>query len=83
MAALRRLEALLGFDPDEAPDGLIASLRAATPEAGHDAVDEITAAAKAGASDTLRDLLDRTRNSANFIRVGSVTKINKSRKERV
>lgn len=71
MGARRRLEALAGFDPDEAPDGLIASLQGATAEAGHDAVDEIAAAAKARSPQTLRDILDRARESRQSIRVVS------------
>jgi len=69
MTALRRLEALLGFDPDEAPDGLIAQLRALAPEVGHDAIDEIAAGAKVGAFETLGDILDRTRTSGVSIRI--------------
>ena len=74
-AARRRLEALLGFDPDEAPDDLITSLQATSNEAGYDAVDEIAAAAKAHASETLRDILARTRSSADSMRVESATNI--------
>lgn len=75
IAAYRRLEALLGFDPDEAPDDLIASLRATTNEAGHSAVDEVAAATKARSPETLRDILQRTRESGVSIRVESASSI--------
>ena len=75
IGARRRLEALLGFDPDEAPNNLIASLQETSNEAGYDAVDEIAAAAKARASETLRDILERTRKSGISIRVESSTNI--------
>lgn len=74
-ARLRQLEALLGFDPDEAPEGLIASLEAAIPDAGLEAVDEIAAAAKGKASEALRDILKRTRESDIEICVQSASTI--------
>lgn len=75
ISAQRRLEALLGFDPDEVSHDLISSLQAATAKAGHAAIDEIAAAAKIHASDTLRDILERTRASGVSIRVESASKI--------
>ena len=74
-SADRRLEALLGFDPDEAPDELVAALQADSVVAGRGAVDEIAAAAKARASETLRDAMDRARSSDVRIRVQSVDDI--------
>lgn len=71
----RRLEALLGFDPDEAPGELIESLQETTGEAGRNAVDEIAAEAKKGARQTLREILERTRASKISIRVDSASKI--------
>ena len=75
LARTRQLEALLGFDPDEAPDGLMGSLRAATPQVGVEAVDEIAAAAKEQASRTLEDILRRARDSAITMRVDSTAAI--------
>ena len=71
----RRLEALLGFDPGEAPNDLITSLKKTTAEAGRSAVDEIAAAEKQNASVTLRDILERTRASDVSIRVESASNI--------
>ena len=71
----RRLEALLGFDPDEAPQKLIKSLQEMTGEAGRNAVDEIAAAAKIRASQTLHDILERARTSGVSICVASASNI--------
>ncbi len=75
IGARRRLEALLGFDPDEGPHELLSSLQATTAEAGHSAVDEIAAATKRRAPMTLRDILERTRVSDVSIRVESASNI--------
>ena len=75
ICARRRLEALLGFDPDAAPKDLIGSLQATTTEAGHNAIDEIAAAAKAHARETLHDILEQTRASSVQIRVESASNI--------
>lgn len=73
--AERRLEALLGFDLDEAPNKLISSLRTQTPEAGLSAIEEIAAAEKESAPKTLQDILERTRTSDVSIRVESASDI--------
>jgi hypothetical protein len=75
IGAHRRLEALLSFDPDEAPKGLISSLQAKTNEAGHSAVEEIAAAKKKHALETLRDILERTHRSDTSIHVESASDI--------
>ncbi len=75
IGASRRLEALLGFDPDAAPQDLIASLQATITEAGHSAVEEIAAAAKVSAPKTLQDILERTRTSDVSIHVESASNI--------
>lgn len=75
IGARRRLEALLGFDPDEAPDHLIVSLQADASKAGHGAVDEVAAATKERSSETVREVLERTRTSGVPIRVESATAI--------
>lgn len=71
----RRLEALLGFDPDEAPRKLIESLQETTGEVGRNAVDEIAAAAKVRAPQTLHDILERVRASGDSICVASASNI--------
>lgn len=73
--ARRRLEALLGFDPEEAPDELITALQASTNEAGHNAVDEVAAAAKTRAPELLRDILEQTQRSRASIRVEAASNI--------
>lgn len=75
VGARRRLEALLGFDPEEAPDDLIESLQAAANEAGHGAVDEVAAAAKVRAPEMLHDIIMRTRKSGVSVQVDSAAKI--------
>ena len=71
----RRLEALLGFDPDMAPPDLLSSLQSTTSEAGCSAVDEIAAAEKERASIALHDILEQTRASDVSIRVESASDI--------
>jgi hypothetical protein len=75
LRACRRLEAMLGFDPGEAPEELMISLSGMSSEAGPDALDEVAAAAKADAPETLRDTLERTRASENAIRVEFASEI--------
>lgn len=75
IVAYRRLEALLGFDLDEAPDRLIKYLQSKTGEVGCHAVDEIAASAKAQSLETLRDILDSARASNVSIRVESASDI--------
>lgn len=71
----RRLEALLGFDPNEAPQELIKSLQDRSGEAGRNAVNEIAAAEKVRASQTLHDILERARTSGLSICVASASNI--------
>ncbi len=52
----RTLEAILGFDPDEAPGNVIESLIAAVPETGLSAIEEIAAADKNHALKTIEVL---------------------------
>jgi len=75
IGAHRRLEALLGFDPDEAPDPLITSLQARTNEAGHGAIEEIAAAAKVRSPEMLGDILESARRSGVAMRVAGVSNI--------
>lgn len=61
-SAHRRLEARLGFDPDEAPDSLLLQLQDYMPRVGPDAISEIAPACAgsnpAGTFDTIIDLAD-------------------------
>ena len=75
VVAQRRLEALLGFDPEEAPDQLIASLQQWASRAGCYAVEEVAAAAKASALDVLRNLVDRLQKSDVSMRIESALDI--------
>lgn len=52
----RKLEALLGFDPDEAPDDLIEQLMGVMDRWGADAIEEIAAASKDNAAVELKKL---------------------------
>jgi hypothetical protein len=75
MYARRRLEALLGFDPDNAPARVISVLQAAMAEAGHGAIEEIAAASKIRAPHIFREILSRTQASDLTIRIASVADI--------
>lgn len=66
LSRARKLEAMAGFDPDEAPEGLIDSLLALAEEWGHHAVDEVAAASGSRAPadvGKLADALSRTGGS--------------------
>lgn len=54
----RRLEALLGFDPDEAPDALMESITGRVSEVGADALREVAAAAREQTEKQLGELRD-------------------------
>ena len=69
LAAWRRLEALLGYDPDEAPEGLIKNLQEKESALGHDAVGEIASAARSKAIDHLNVLAGPARSKAKPARV--------------
>ncbi|MHB8348205.1 MAG: hypothetical protein ACYDHM_13730 [Acidiferrobacterales bacterium] len=75
LSAMRRLEALLGFDLDEAPSKLIAFLQSRINEAGLNAVEEIAAAAKQCSSETLQGILEQTSKSSISIRIESASGI--------
>jgi hypothetical protein len=63
LTAWRKLEAIVGFDPDEAPDRLIENLRDAAASRGTSAIEEIAAASKTAALSDL-DLLLGVRGKA-------------------
>ena len=70
-ATHRRLEALLSFDPDEAPTSLITLLLEKIREVGQGAVDEVAAAEKKRSADTLERILQVTRRSSTLVHIGS------------
>lgn len=57
-AGWRKLEALLGFDPDEGPEEVVEELQSQAKDWGADAVEEVAAAEGAIADKHLRQLLD-------------------------
>lgn len=63
-AEWRKLEALLGFDPDEAPEDLVVGLQGQFVEAGQSAVEEIAAAAQVDAMEQLGILMNGARDHA-------------------
>ncbi len=69
MGSRRRLEALLGFDREAAPDDLIACLTRMMGEVGHFAVEEIAAAEQTNAPAILNDVLDLARSSDKVIQI--------------
>lgn len=55
----RKLEALLGYDPDEAPTSVIDGLQGIAKSLGRGAVEEVASASQNDAMDEVRDLLDQ------------------------
>ena len=68
-AALRKLEACMGYDPDEAPLELLESLRHQMGLFGERATQEMAAAYKQEAISHLKDLLESSKNGALAVRV--------------
>ncbi|MGH6918345.1 MAG: hypothetical protein ACREJ0_11665 [Geminicoccaceae bacterium] len=75
--ALRQLEALLGFDAGEAPEGLLQKLLDSMEEAGRKAVNEIAAASKENAAKLVQDALASTEASDVRIRLKSIPEVQK------
>lgn len=75
LGAYRKLEALLGFDADDAPRDLIAALQEKAHQAGEASVDEIAAAARAQALETLSEILHDTKKSRTSLRIPSIEPI--------
>ncbi len=73
--ALRKLEACLGYDPAEAPEGLIEALQRACIYYGPDAVHELAAATQDQAVDGLKKLKDRILNSQSVVSLGNYEKL--------
>lgn len=66
---LRKLEALLGYDPDEAPTDLIAGLGEERSKYGADALQELAAASKGQALNDLKALGENVTNQKPLARV--------------
>jgi hypothetical protein len=67
----RKLEALMGYDPDEAPDGLIDRLQAARDSYGRDAVQEIAAVSKSQTLFHIEKLLNNAAGGDAVVRLSN------------
>lgn len=63
-AASRKLEALMGFDPDASPDNLVDLIQKLIPEFGQSAIEEIAASERVNTQGTLRGLSEVGRKQA-------------------
>lgn len=75
VAAWRKLEALLGFDPGDAPDHLIEELQKAGSTCGINAVEEIVAASSGEALTQIHALWDGPRQIARTIHVPDLDRL--------
>ena len=71
MSRLRRLEACMGYDPDEAPDELLYKVMAAADPYGDDAVHEMAAACRSDTISQIEVLAEEVRRIAVRVRVPS------------
>lgn len=74
-ASWRKLEALLGFDPDGAPSALIEELQTAMVRQGPSAVEEIAAASKGRAALDLKALLGLADQASPPIRISNLREL--------
>lgn len=65
----RKLEAILGFDPDEAPDGLIKHLQALIDDYGASAIEEMAAESAERAADDITVLWDDVRQRSPVVSI--------------
>lgn len=76
LAAWRRLEACLGFDPDAAPDAVIDALVQLEDVAGEEGVEEAAHAQPGGNSGrVLKEVIEATRESSVTVNLGLVHKV--------
>lgn len=68
----RKLEALLGFDPDEAPELLVKNLNQAAQMVGDQAMEEVASASKSEAMNDLRTLWEEARNRTTEVQVSEL-----------
>ena len=71
MSRLRKLEACMGYDRDEAPDELLHTLKAAANPYGDEAVHELAAAYRSETISQIEVLAEQTRRQAVRVRVSS------------
>ena len=71
MSRLRKLEACMGYDPDEAPDELLHTLNAAANPYGDEAVYELAAAYRSETISQIEVLAEQARRQALRVRVSS------------
>ena len=71
MSRLRKLEACMGYDPDEAPDELLHTLNAAANPYGDEAVHELAAAYRSETISQIEVLAEQARRQALRVRVSS------------
>ncbi len=69
LSAYRKLEACMGFDPDEAPDGLMERLEGMKTAYGESAVEEMAAASMENADADIQKLWDEARPKAVTLRM--------------
>ena len=80
MAGWRRLEARLGFDPDEAPDTVMCALMQLEKTVGEAGVDEAAAASPGGhAAETLEKSIEASKASEVVVDLGIVDGISRAR----
>lgn len=65
----RKLEACMGYDPDEAPEGLIASLQEAKESYGRDAVQEVAAVSRSLALTHIKTLGQNVESGCHAVQV--------------
>ncbi len=75
VAAWRRLEACMGYDPDDAPPELINGLRKQAEAYGANAIQEVAAASKEQAISHIGDLWDTAQKSDIIVRVPSCNEV--------
>jgi hypothetical protein len=75
LAAWRKIEAIMGFDPDEAPEGLIEEMQKAQTEYGTGAVEEMAAESMGKALEDICELWETHRKAAPLIRVPCLEKL--------
>ena len=75
LSELRKLEALLGFDPGEAPESIMSRMREAQQRVGSEAGNEVAAAKKSDAPKTIETLIDGAAQAQTSITVPAVSDI--------
>jgi len=74
-ACLRRIEALAGYDPDEAPEAFVRDLLAAEADVGLPAIQELAAASQSRALDDLRMLQESLQSQGVAFRIADFERL--------